>query len=79
MGHNRFWAVDNVYCKQNGGDYDFVVEKKGDAPDFNNFAWPTEQRFWDDLLYAPFTFPPPFVQWGKNQLCVLDRHYAGAA
>ena len=30
MGHNRFWAVDNVYCTQNGGDYDFVVEKKGD-------------------------------------------------
>ena len=51
MGHNRFWAVDNVYCKQNGGDYDFVVEKKGDAPDYRNFAWPTEQRFWDDLMY----------------------------
>ena len=25
--------------------------------------------------YVPFTFPPPFEQWGKNRLCVLDRHY----
>ena len=25
-------------------------------------------------LSAPF-----FVQWGKNRLCVLDRHYAGTA
>ena len=28
---------------------------------------------------APFTFPPLFEQWGKNRLCVLDRHYAGTA
>jgi hypothetical protein len=41
-----FWAVDNVYATQNGGDYDFVVEKKGAEPSFRNYAWPTEQRFW---------------------------------
>ena len=29
--------------------------------------------------YALFAFPPLFVQWEKNRLCVLDRHYAGAA
>ena len=29
--------------------------------------------------YVLFTFPPLFVQWGKNRLCVLDRHYAGTA
>jgi hypothetical protein len=51
MGHNRYWAVDNVYCNQNDGAYDFVVEKKGAGAGFNNFAWPTEQRFWDDLMY----------------------------
>ena len=50
MGHNRFWAVDNVYASQNGGGYEFVVEKKGDE-DGRNYAWPMEQRFWDDLLY----------------------------
>ena len=26
--------------------------------------------------YALFTFAPLFVQWGKNRLFVLDRHYA---
>jgi hypothetical protein len=57
MGHNRYWAIDNVYASQNGGEYDFVVEKKGDPSDkqgrFKNFAWPTEQRFWDDIMYGP--------------------------
>lgn len=28
--HNRWWAPDNVYAKQNGGDYDFIIEE--DAP-----------------------------------------------
>ena len=30
MGHNRYWAIDNVYATQNGGQYDFIVEKKSD-------------------------------------------------
>ena len=31
--------------------------------------------------YATFTFPPLFVQWGKDRLCVLEAayRYAGAA
>ena len=29
MGHNRYWAVDNIYARQNGGSYDFVMKKKG--------------------------------------------------
>ena len=58
MGHNRYWAVENVYATANGGQYDFVVEKKSEEhPEFRNFAWPTEQRFWDDLLYNS-------SQWG---------------
>jgi hypothetical protein len=51
MGHNRYWGVDNVYAKQNGGNYDFVIESKGSGAGFSDFAWPTEQRFWDDLMY----------------------------
>ena len=51
MGHNRYWDTDTVYAKQNGGDYDFVIERKEDNPEFNDYAWPAEQRFWDDLLY----------------------------
>ena len=33
------------------------MEKKGEGAHFNNFAWPTEQRFWDDLMYNS-------SQWG---------------
>eukprot|EP00966_Prymnesium_polylepis_P084938 1966463-Prymnesium_polylepis.1 len=51
MGHNRYWAVDNVYAKSNGGQYDFVVEKKGEGLHYKDFAWPSEQRFWDDLMF----------------------------
>ena len=50
MGHNRYWSVDNVYAKQNGGAYDFVVEKKSDGPFHHDIAWPSSQVFWDDLM-----------------------------
>ena len=43
MGHNRYWAVDNIYAKQNGGGYDFVMEKKGEDQNFKDFSWPSEQ------------------------------------
>lgn len=36
------WSADNVYAKQNGGAYDFIVESK--------LAIPNEQRLWDDLM-----------------------------
>ena len=42
MAHNRYWAPDTVYARQNGGDYDFIVGEK--------MAIPVEQRFWDDLI-----------------------------
>jgi hypothetical protein len=57
MGHNRYWAIDNIYATQNGGDYGFDIEKTGEGEGFKNFAWPTEQRFWDDLMYNS-------SQWG---------------
>jgi hypothetical protein len=40
--HNRFWATDNIYARQNGGDYGFIVEDK--------YAIPTDQELWDDLM-----------------------------
>jgi hypothetical protein len=43
--HNRMWAAENVYAKQNGGRYDFDVETS------NNLAIPLSQSFWDDLLF----------------------------
>ncbi|XP_046561027.1 uncharacterized protein LOC124270048 [Haliotis rubra] len=40
--HNRYWASDTTYAKQNGGKYAFLVE--------NNKALPIDQTFWDDLI-----------------------------
>lgn len=40
--HNRMWAADNIYAKQNGGKYDFIIN--------DNLAIPTGQDLWDDLI-----------------------------
>jgi hypothetical protein len=40
--HNRYWAADNVYAKNNGGLYDFLTG--------NTTALPVEEAFWDFLL-----------------------------
>eukprot|EP00546_Thalassionema_frauenfeldii_P012530 CAMPEP_0178927276 /NCGR_PEP_ID=MMETSP0786-20121207/19084_1 /TAXON_ID=186022 /ORGANISM="Thalassionema frauenfeldii, Strain CCMP 1798" /LENGTH=717 /DNA_ID=CAMNT_0020602663 /DNA_START=1642 /DNA_END=3795 /DNA_ORIENTATION=+ len=42
VAHNRYWSSDNVYAKQNGGIYDFIIE--GDN------ALPREEAFWDQLF-----------------------------
>jgi len=42
IAHNRYWAPKNVYAKQNGGMYDFIVESK--------LSIPIEERFWTDLF-----------------------------
>ena len=40
--HNRYWSPKAVYARQNGGDFDFLLEK--------DCALPLEDRFWDFLL-----------------------------
>jgi len=42
MAHNRYWAKDTVYAKQNGGEFDFIIEKSK--------AMPTDDAFWDFLI-----------------------------
>jgi len=42
VAHNRYWDPATVYAKQNGGKYDFIVEK--------GKALPLSQEFWDDLM-----------------------------
>ena len=42
--HNRYWSTDNIYAKQNGGTYDFIVEGT------EGYAIPTDQQLWDDLM-----------------------------
>jgi hypothetical protein len=41
MAHNRYWSTENVYAKQNGGDFEFVIEEESGA------ALPLEEAFWD--------------------------------
>lgn len=63
--HNRMWSDNNVYARQNGGNYDFVVEPlpgpdastdKTDvmadsaAPGESGLAIPDDQDLWDDLI-----------------------------
>ena len=47
----RWWAPDNVYAKENGGDYDFIIESN--TP-FNGekgpFALPNDDKFWLDFF-----------------------------
>lgn len=39
MAHNRYWSTENVYAKQNGGDFEFIIEEHG--------ALPVDDTFWD--------------------------------
>ena len=47
QAHNRYWAPDAVYAKQNGGKFEFVIDM------VNNGAAPTDENFWEDLLSVP--------------------------
>lgn len=47
VAHNRAWDRNNVYAKQNGGTYSFVL---GNTSKGEPLGLPLERRFWDDLL-----------------------------
>eukprot|EP00047_Mylnosiga_fluctuans_P005404 m.240269 g.240269 ORF g.240269 m.240269 type:complete len:744 (+) comp13641_c0_seq1:87-2318(+) len=40
--HNRYWATNNTYAKQNGGKWDFIIDPK--------MAIPTDADFWNHLI-----------------------------
>ncbi|EDQ89592.1 uncharacterized protein MONBRDRAFT_36925, partial [Monosiga brevicollis MX1] len=42
--HNRYWSAETPYAKQNGGEYDFLIDES------SQYAVPTEQAFWDQLM-----------------------------
>ncbi|CAH1277104.1 Hypp9481 [Branchiostoma lanceolatum] len=44
VAHNRYWAKDTTYAKQNGGNYSFIVEKQ------STLSIPIDMTFWDDLF-----------------------------
>jgi hypothetical protein len=50
--HNRHWSDDNVYAKENGGGYDFLLDPQSSPKDdkHSGMALPLEQELWDDLM-----------------------------
>ena len=44
QAHNRYWAIDNVYAKKNGGKYEFI------ADDYGRGMLPNDPNFWDHLF-----------------------------
>ena len=67
-GHNRFWASDTVYAKQNGGDWDFIVEVD------NHKSIPVEQGFWDYLMESSRAWGLKVYEqdWLHNEFTGLD-------
>ena len=52
VAHTRFFAADTTYALQNGGKFEFVVERgrySASAVD-GGIALPVDQRFWRELL-----------------------------
>ncbi|CAB9520567.1 expressed unknown protein [Seminavis robusta] len=53
VAHNRYWSADNTYAKQNGGDYEFIMEDlRSTATKTTPTAIPVETRFWMDLFQS---------------------------
>lgn len=46
VAHNRYWSANTDYAKQNGGEWDFVIERESHG----GLAFPLQQEFWDFLL-----------------------------
>lgn len=42
--HAKFWSNATVYATENGGKYEFLIDKN------NRKSLPVEQVFWDDLF-----------------------------
>ena len=43
IAHNRWWSASTQYAKQNGGQYDFVIDK------ISQSSLPADPSFWNDL------------------------------
>ena len=43
VAHNRWFSIDTDYAKQNGGDFNFIIDK-------GNLALPDDPSFWQYLL-----------------------------
>jgi len=56
VAHNRYWSGETVYAKQNGGDFEFVIEDAQEgwdddgSGDQGSWAFPVDPEFWDYLI-----------------------------
>lgn len=57
IAHNRYWADDVAYAKQNGGNWDFFIDPPGQG---NKMAVPLQAEFWEWLLSTSV------ANWGLN-------------
>ena len=69
VAHNRYWSSENVYAKQNGGQYDFVVEEERSIP--------IEQKFWNDLIENSTKWGLTVYEqdWLHNEWYVREKLY----
>jgi hypothetical protein len=46
QGHNRYWSMNTDYAKQNGGDWNFIIDP------ISEYALPYDQDFWNYLMQS---------------------------
>ncbi|KAH8078447.1 hypothetical protein JL720_9638 [Aureococcus anophagefferens] len=49
VAHNRYWSGETVYAKQNGGDFDFIIEDVRRQAR-RQLGLPGDPAFWDHLI-----------------------------
>jgi len=66
--HNRYWAPDNVYSKENGGKYNFLTEKE------NLRALPADPAFWKDFFNSTTAWGLDVYEqdWQDRQFVDMD-------
>ena len=70
VAHNKWWSSHNVYAKENGGKYNFVLEE--------TYALPVDQQFWTDLfqnasLWGLHTYEQDWLSAEAEELKALSR------
>lgn len=69
--HNRYWSDNNVYAKQNGGKYDFMID------DSTQYAMPLVQDLWDDLISNKTDSGVPLSVYEQDWLHIEWQSVAG--
>ena len=64
----RYWAPDNVYSTDNGGNYRFLTEKE------NMRALPADPAFWKDFFHSTGSWGLEVYEqdWQDRQFVDMD-------